>query len=1513
MRHRYYYGGWVVLLLLYWHPGHGQDASVVTPVAYSTFLNNYIRSWVAVKPDTTDANITTSSTLQAFRMTTRYFDGLGKPIQTVVRQGSFPSGGTPADLVTAEVYDEFDREPRIYLPFAAGSTGGNTSISDGLFKSNPFQQQNYFYSNSNGASPIYNQGETYYYGKTEFEPSPLNRPARSYSAGDNWVHSGHGVSYAYDINTVTDSVEVIRVTDTTLGLFGRYIAVGSYPAGDLTKSVTTDENGKQVVQFQDKQGRVVLKKVQLTATADNGSGSGHMGWLCTYYVYDYKSRLRAVIQPVGVAALVAGGWSFTSTLLNEQVFRYEYDGRARMILKKVPGAAFVGMVYDASDRLVMIQDAGLRAQGKWLATLYDVLDRPVITALIAYSGSWSALQALVTSQTSTTSSSNLTVSGQSVSTIAPYVTLSTFQTGDWKATNTIALKEGFAATSDQGVFSGTIASASSIVSSSTSIPVSNSPIPSGVTPDILTVTYYDNYSWVGSSGLSSSFTTPPSTGFITSYNTSPEYAQSLSASSQTSGLVTGGMTRVLGTANQYLYTVTFYDDRHRPIQAQHVNYTGLTDIQTTQYDFTGKSLRVLLQHQKGGAGVQSHTVMTKIAYDAEQRLQAIWKNIDGAGADQLIDSIQYDVLGQPKIKYLGGNVDNLTYDYNIRGWAIGINKSYVGGSGSHYFGMELGYDKATSVSGNNYTTPTYNGNIAGTVWKSAGDGVDRKYDFSYDPVNRLAGATYLDNHSGSGWDSSAMSYTVSGLAYDGNGNILALNQKGFKVGTPASLIDQLTYSYQSNSNKLSQVSDAVNDTASQLGDFHYKGTKGSYDYTYDSTGSLTKDNNKAIDTIYYNFLHLPQQVHMNGKGNILYTYDAAGNKLQKQVIDSTSGLATTTLYLTGGFQYQERSPIATPGSGADTLQLMGHEEGRARWAYHTFTNGDTAHKWEYDFFERDHLGNTRVILTQQRDTAQYLATMEAAYRAKELALFYNIDSTSYAASSVPGGYPADGTTSPNDSVARVNGSGHKMGPAILLKVMSGDSIAFGVKSFYRSGGTVGSPNNSLSTVLNSLAQGLVSITAGTHGNFSQLSGMSSGNPVYSSLSSFLPANDPNTSGKPKAYLNWMLLDNQFGYVSGNSQSGAIPVGSADVLNTLATSVGLHHSGYLYIWVSNETPNWDVFFDNLSVATYSGPMLEETHYYPGGLLMAGISDKVLKQNYAENKYKFNGKELQNKEFSDGSALEEYDFGARMQDPQLMVWHNIDPLADLNRRWSPYSYGKDNPVRFVDPDGMDATDFLSDIWNKSGSGSTTWTNNDNGTFSSNNGQTASTSEDDDDEIHVDTKNKSVSVWKTDDDFDMVYVDGAKPVKAEKGKTVANLKKNGYSVSKTPEGVGDGAFWGAALWLAGEKLGSWIIGGVSGWFAEKVVEKGISVIGPRAIYREFAEKLGANYLKVTDEAWTWAKNEEFLAGVVKRGDDVVFAGKFNPDLLDKNSVLAQEINYLEKNGYEWTSDFSKMVLKK
>lgn len=57
---------------------------------------------------------------------------------------------------------------------------------------------------------------------------------------------------------------------------------------------------------------------------------------------------------------------------------------------------------------------------------------------------------------------------------------------------------------------------------------------------------------------------------------------------------------------------------------------------------------------------------------------------------------------------------------------------------------------------------------------------------------------------------------------------------------------------------------------------------------------------------------------------------------------------------------------------------------------------------------------------------------------------------------------------------------------------------------------------------------------------------------------------------------------------------------------------------------------------------------------------------------------------------------------------------------------------------------------------------------------------------------------------------------------------------------------------------------------------------------------------------------KNVEFLQGVVKRGDDVIFSGVFDPSKLEAGSVLSQEIRYLTRHGYSWTDDFSRLIKK-
>ncbi|NML21848.1 hypothetical protein HHL16_13235 [Pseudoflavitalea sp. G-6-1-2] len=1255
------------------------------PVPYSaTTKVNYVRSWSAKTPET-DPSVFVTKGVKEVMQSTEYLDGLGRPIQTVVKKGAVVNGNQ-VDLVTPVVYDNFGRTPLQYLPFAATAVAGGGTLNDGNFKLNPFQQQATF------AGAQY-EGENYFYSKTEFEASPLSRQTKMMAPGNSWVGQSRGVESKYWLNTAIDDVKIWQVTEQPNG-YASYQVTGVYPAGQLTKDITISEHQKQQIIFTDKSGQIILRKTQVGNTQDNGDGSGHTGWVNTYYVYDDFNNVRCVIQPEAVKA-ISTDWQLTNaTILAEQCFRYEYDHRMRITAKQHPGRGTTYMIYDVADRLVFTQDEAMRQKGQWLTYLYDELNRQVIIGIINYSGSRAELQGLVDIQTATTEQGSGVVADKVMSTLTP--------SGTYYATNSISLEPGFESENNANInlelINGGGTGGSVEIEG---VQVNRNPIPNGAGFIAHTITYYDNYQWTTPlpATLKTFSTTEVSSHFYAATNSSP-YAQEVVASNNTKGMVTGSKTLVLGSNPlKYITSVHFYDEDARLVQLRTQNYTDGLDVSTSQYAWNGQSLVAIAQQQKLGTNPQTHMVITKPNYDDYGRVMSIKKSVSStiggvtiSKPETEIITQEYNALGQLKTKSFPLVNESVVFDYNILGWVLGANRDYLKNDNStHKFGYELGYDKpATSVAGTSFANPQFNGNASGTVWRSAGDGEKRKYDYSYDNLNRLTAAEFGQFKNGSIDQNSNLNFSVRNITYDFNGNILTMNKYGWKPGTaagsPSVLIDELQYNYFAYTNKLKNVIDAKNDPLTKLGDFRSSQTymsalggaktPGATDYSYDVNGNLNKDLNKDIGDagttgIIYNYLNLPVLITFKGaagnKGTIEYTYDANGNKLKR--ILTEDGKAPKITEFLGNMAYED-----------DKLQYIGFEAGRIRLIQKTLEQGGTVNEYVYDYFLKDQLGNTRMVLTEQQETSKYYATMETAYREKEKALFSNITETAFPTANVPGGYPADAmTTNPNEFVAKLNGLGKKIGPSLVLRVMSGDKMDIGVKSFYRPQGTVGSPTSSVPQLLTSLAAGIVGKAGESKGALSLLENDVT-SPLLGAVDLFRTSKNNAAPGAPKAFLNWILFDEQFNFVE--ASSNAKQVSTADVIESLTSgTVNIRKNGFLYVYVSNETDNYDVYFNDLSVVHNAGPILEETHYYPFGLSIAAISSKAFGR--LENTRKFNG----GTELNEGLGLHLYETPFRLYDPQLGRFIQLDEMAEKFVEWSPYTFAMNNPILLNDPTGLD----------------------------------------------------------------------------------------------------------------------------------------------------------------------------------------------------------------------------------
>lgn len=94
-----------------------------------------------------------------------------------------------------------------------------------------------------------------------------------------------------------------------------------------------------------------------------------------------------------------------------------------------------------------------------------------------------------------------------------------------------------------------------------------------------------------------------------------------------------------------------------------------------------------------------------------------------------------------------------------------------------------------------------------------------------------------------------------------------------------------------------------------------------------------------------------------------------------------------------------------------------------------------------------------------------------------------------------------------------------------------------------------------------------------------------------------------------------------------------------------------------------------------VADEHGNAEEVNDYYPFGGLMSTSSRQSVQP------YKYNGKELET-----ACGVNWYDYGARRYDPVLGRWNGVDPLCEDYYSENPYGYCGNNPVNYVDPNGL-----------------------------------------------------------------------------------------------------------------------------------------------------------------------------------------------------------------------------------
>jgi RHS repeat-associated protein len=1265
-----------------------------------------------------------------------YYDGLGRPIQTV----SVNAGGEKQNIIQHIEYDGLGRTSKDYLPYSTP----DQVITDPLLYTDPSELKTNIYNFYNTDKYEYTPNP---FSQTVYENSPQSRPLNQGAPGSSWainpdIGDEHTIKTVYQTNNGHSQIgindEVIEYNVTFSGNNNPILVMeGYYKTGTLLKTIIKDENwtyetrwfqvpnsslgytkeiqDHTVEEYINKEGQVVLKR-----TFNNDIPHD------TYYVYDDYGNLSFVLPPElsaqvasqypnpNLATTYSASWAFSDFASPQTQGGQPYEGDLNIniignnLILEIPNQADSGKRFFLHQNTTKPLNTGFEIEDTVLGEItgkihLDVIgggtERPIATISITngnleinrfetlqvnyneFEGNISAVIPIVNSETipefEPVSFANdflnelgyqyrydyrnrliekkipakgweyivynlldqpILIQDANQRSKSPKEWLFTkydpfgrvAYTGIKRANIGRATFQSIANNSDGEQQYETMSSNPETIEG-TEVYYTNTSTPSVFESgdQILTVNYYSDYVDLGGYTL-------------------PDYVYGQAITSQTQSLSTVSKVRVLDT-DDWITTVTGYDDKARPIYAASINtYLDTEDTSESRLDFIGKVLESRTTHQKTG----HQAVVTKgyFTYDHQNRLITHMQQIDNEPV-QLIASNTYDELGQLESKRVGGQLFESGY--------TDLVKVSVSDDGS----------VITKTDPNNVNS--YNAGLA-TIGKLEGNG---GISFSVESIGSELRVGFNDVNENAGvYD---INYFYRFLTTLVNGKYRYIIYKRPLAGGGAQPLYTGYYDTDSNDFKIERDGDTLHfiqngaviistqledPSIALIGDISFRTPNSQIsnlnfyatnidkslqkvDYEYNVRGWLTDINDVDAQT----------------KGSKLFNFHI--NYDTKEGMDATgsikplyNGNISQTMWRSANSDSQTRAY----GYAYDALNRINSGFSRKGTNYNTV---DSYTLFDVSYDKNGNIGTLKRYGDVPNVSPQLMDDLQYHYVGNQLQNVTDISaSTSVTTISQEGFY--DGNTSGNDYSYDVNGN------------MIGDKNK-GITSI-----EYNHLNLPIEIKINATDnQG--DVQNGTITYIYDATGIKLAKMTQDEIQQSIITT---------SYASGYIYENNNGYeelkMFPHSEGYVEPVyGTSKSIGKFNTQTQTSSfSNYQYIFnYTDHIGNVRLSYsdsDGDGAIKPSTEIISEKHYYPFGLQQKGYNNVITSNsNSMAEKFSYNSKE-NNSEF----GLGWYDYGARNYDPTIGRWVNPDPLAEMSFNLTPYRFAGNNPVLFQDPNGL-----------------------------------------------------------------------------------------------------------------------------------------------------------------------------------------------------------------------------------